>query len=223
VARGPGGRPRGGRGSGHLAARGSVDRARLLVDDGDFAARRMLWRDVPTRLDGTGATAASLAAELLASAERAVDPLRALHASEMQALAAQADAIGERGVPGRKDIEDRHSREERRWRADELKAGLGVLAGAYRDRLVTEVTAARLAGPGRDGRARPRTGRRRRLLSKASAVEMVRNPNESLMLEGVARPAVGRHRLSCRRLGGHRLDVRRRRDRPRESAERRRL
>jgi DNA polymerase-3 subunit delta' len=166
------------------AARGSIDRARLLVDDEDFAARRVLWRDVPTRLDGTGATAAAMAAELLASAEQAVEPLRAQHQSEMQARADQAEATGERGVPGRKEIEDRHSREERRWRADEIKAGLGVLAGAYRDRLVAEVTSAKASGPAR-------TAERVRELAGAVgyvegvSVEMIRNPNESLMLEAL--------------------------------------
>jgi DNA polymerase-3 subunit delta' len=167
-----------------LAAGGSIDRARLLVDDEDFAARRRLWGEVPARLDGTGATAASLAAELLASAEQAVEPLRVRHGAEMQALVAQAESTGERAVPGRKDIEDRHNREERRWRADEIKAGLGVLAGAYRDRLVAEVSGGRAAGPGR-------VGERVHELSGAVgaiegvSVEMVRNPNESLMLEAL--------------------------------------
>jgi DNA polymerase III subunit delta' len=167
-----------------LAARGSVDRARLLIDDEDFAARRALWRDVPTRLDGTGATAAGLAAELLASAEEAVEPLRELHRSEMEAAAAQAESTGERGVPGRKDIEDRHHREERRWRSDEIKAGLGVLAGAYRDRLVAEVSGGRPSGAARVGE------RVHELAGAVSAVEgvcveMIRNPNESLMLEAL--------------------------------------
>jgi DNA polymerase-3 subunit delta' len=167
-----------------LAARGSVDRARLLVDDPDFAARRMLWREVPSRLDGTGATAAALAAELLASAEQAVAPLRAHHESEMQDLVAQAEASGERGVAGRKDIEDHYKREERRWRTDELKAGLGVLAAAYRDRLVAAVTGKQTTAPGR-------VGERVQELSGAVGyiegvcAEMVRNPNESLMLEAL--------------------------------------
>jgi DNA polymerase-3 subunit delta' len=167
-----------------VAAGGSLDRARLLVHDDGFAARRSLWRDVPTRLDGTGATAAALAAELLASAEEAVEPLRALHQEAMQALAEEAQSMGERGVPGRKDIEDQQRREERRWRADELRAGLGVLAGAYRDRLVTEVTVGRSPAPGR-------LAERVHELSGAVAfieevcVEMIRNPNESLMLEAL--------------------------------------
>jgi len=167
-----------------VAAGGSVDRARLLVDDEGFATRRSLWRDVPTRLDGTGATAAALAAELLASAEEAVEPLRARHRSELEALAAQAESTGERGVPGRKDIEDRQHREERRWRVDEIRAGLGVLAAAYRDRLVGEVTAAGASG---HARLAERVGALSGAVGNVEGVcvEMVRNPNESLMLEAL--------------------------------------
>jgi len=167
-----------------VAAGGSVDRARLLVHDEGFAARRRLWSDVPTRLDVTGGTAAALAAELLASAEEAVEPLRALHQAEMEALADQAESTGERGVPGRKDIEDSHHREERRWRVDEIKAGLGVLAAAYRDRLVAEVTSARPSGSARVGeRVHELAGAVGHV--EGVCVEMVRNPNESLMLEAL--------------------------------------
>jgi DNA polymerase-3 subunit delta' len=166
------------------AARGSVDRARLLVDDPGFAARRLVWSDVPTRLDGTGATVVTVAAELLASAEEAVEPLRLRHASDMERLAEQAERNGERGVPGRKDIEDRQHREERRMRVDELKAGLATLAGAYRDRLAAEVTGGRGSGTGRMvERVRELAGAVDAV--EAVCVEMVRNPNESLMLEAL--------------------------------------
>ena len=166
------------------AARGSVDRARLLADDTGFAARRQLWRDVPGRLDGTGATAVVVAAELLAAADAAVAPLRARHQAEMEALAEAAAATGERAVSGRRAVEEQHNREQRRLRTDEIKAGLGVLAGAYRDRLVTEVTS-----PTAAGRAR-HAGRIRELATAVEAidelcVEMVRNPNEALMLEAL--------------------------------------
>jgi DNA polymerase-3 subunit delta' len=166
------------------AARGSMDRVRLLVDDAGFAARRRVWRDVPTRLDGTGGTVAVVAAELLAAAEEAVEPLRLRHAADMQGLADQAERNGERGVAGRKEIEDRHHREERRMRADELQAGLAVLAGAYRDRLAAEVSGARLSGAGRVAeRVRELSGAVDAV--EAVSVEMIRNPNESLMLEAL--------------------------------------
>jgi DNA polymerase III subunit delta' len=167
-----------------LAARGGVDRARLLAGDEGLAARRELWRALPTRLDGTGATVVTVAAELLASAEEGVDVLRARHRSELDTLAEQAESRGERGVPQRKEIEEGHRREERRWRTDELRAGLGILAAAYRDRLVTEATRAHAPGSGRPGE------RVRALAGAVDAVEevcveMVRNPNEALMLEAL--------------------------------------
>ena len=42
------------------AAGGSADRARILADDAGFAARLALWRSVPARLDGTGASVGTL-------------------------------------------------------------------------------------------------------------------------------------------------------------------
>jgi DNA polymerase-3 subunit delta' len=113
-----------------ISAGGSPERAQLLAEDPKLTQRRELWRSVPSRLDGTGAAAARLAGELLASAEEATEPLRARQGAETEALAAQAEELGQRGVPGRKAVEDRQRREERRWRTDELRAGLGVLAGA---------------------------------------------------------------------------------------------
>jgi DNA polymerase-3 subunit delta' len=168
------------------AAGGSVDRARLLADDAGFAARRQLWRSVPSRLDGTGAAAASLATELLSSAEDAVEPLRARHRVEMEGLGSDAEQRGERSVPRRKEIEDRQHREERRWRTDELRAGFAVLAAAYRDRLVTLA-----AGNSVPAAWSGRTAERVRELGAAitvverSAAELIRNPNETLLLEAM--------------------------------------
>lgn len=162
-----------------LSARGSPERARLLATDASLAARRALWRSVPRRLDGTGAAAAVLAGELLTSAEEATEPLRARHAEELDELTAQAKAVGQGGVPGRKAVEERQRREERRWRTDELRAGLAVLAGAYRDRMVA-------TAPGE-----PRADERLAALAGAVGAveelcrELVRNPNETLMLEAL--------------------------------------
>src|SRR5580700_5024104 len=168
------------------AAGGSIDRARLLAEDAGFAQRRQLWRSVPTRLDGTGAAAAALAAELLSSAEKAVEPLRARHRAEMEGLGSEAEQRGERAVPRRKEIEERQHREERRWRTDELRAGFAVLAAAYRDRLMTRA-APDSVPPAWSGR----TAERVRDLAGAitvverSAAELIRNPNESLLLEAM--------------------------------------
>ncbi|MDE3086554.1 MAG: DNA polymerase III subunit delta' [Acidobacteriota bacterium] len=157
-----------------VAAGGSPERARLLAADTHLAERRALWLSVPARLDGTGASAAALAAELHASAEEATAPLRARHAEENEELAARAEAFGARSVPGRKAIEDRQRREERRWRTDELLTGLAALSGAYGRRLAEATGEARLRALAQAVGAIEEAGRR-----------MVHNPNELLMLEAL--------------------------------------
>jgi DNA polymerase-3 subunit delta' len=163
---------------------GRLDRARLLATDPAFTGRVALWHSVPGRLDGTGAAAAVLASELLASAEGALEPLRRRHQDELASLVEQAEAVGARGVAGRKDIEDRHKREERRWRTDELRIGLATLAAAYRDRLVASTEP--LPGASPPGG----TGDSRWLAGAVDSVEQAarvlgRNPNEALLLEAL--------------------------------------
>jgi DNA polymerase-3 subunit delta' len=101
---------------------------------------------VPGRLDGTGATAVAIAGELVAMLELSVAPLRERHAAavaELDARLARANEVtgrsgGKRAAKtGAKELEDRHRRELRRQRTDELKAGLAALAGVYRDRLAS--------------------------------------------------------------------------------------
>ncbi len=111
------------------ASGGRLDRALLLVSDAGFVARQEQWRSVPSRLDGTGAVAAEVSNELLTSVDEGLAPLRELHAQELATLAEQAEQLGARGIQGRKQIEDRHKREERRWRTEELRFGLAILAG----------------------------------------------------------------------------------------------
>jgi DNA polymerase-3 subunit delta' len=167
------------------AAGGSIDRARLLSEDAGFAQRRSLWRSVPTRLDGTGAAAATLASELLNSAEEAVEPLRARHRSEMEALSSAAEELGDRNASRRKATEESHHREERRWRIDELRAGLAVLAGAYRDRMLAAAqTAERGGGSGHVEDRIRELGDAVAAVERAGA-EFVRNPNETLLLEAL--------------------------------------
>lgn len=116
------------------ASGGRLDRARLLASDAGFASRRSAWRGAPARLDGTGASAAALAGELLAGLETVVEPLRSRQAAELAELEERARLYGDR-VGDRKELEARHKREERRVRTDELRFGLAALAAAYRDRL----------------------------------------------------------------------------------------
>jgi DNA polymerase-3 subunit delta' len=159
-------------------AGGDVYRAQLLAEDESYGARLALWRSIPSRLDGSGATVVELTSAALHATESALQPLQRRHADEMAALAAEAEMLGERGVPGRKDIVDRQHREERRWRTDELRAGLAVLARSYVDRL-----AGALANEGHSSSAR----------GCAQAVDLVNeaaasfdhNPNETLLLEAL--------------------------------------
>src|SRR5205807_5867786 len=79
------------------AAGGRLDRARLLASDPDLAARRQAWRDVPRRLDGTGAVVAVVAAELAALIGSAgVEPLHARHKAEPEALEQRLSRSGHR-------------------------------------------------------------------------------------------------------------------------------
>jgi DNA polymerase-3 subunit delta' len=170
-------------------ADGDTDRARLLVEDAGYVERLDLWRSIPGRLDGHGATAAALARTVLATADTALEPLRARHAEELRALAEAAEAMGERGVPGKKDVTDRHAREERRWRADEIRAGLGVLARAYRNRQSDAVFGTGAGGAdAADGgpAAAELRGYQQAvgLISDASRA-LRRNPNETLLLENL--------------------------------------
>jgi DNA polymerase III subunit delta' len=165
------------------SAAGSVDRARVLAEDAGFAGRLALWRSVPARLDGTGSSVGALAAELVTATEEAVEPLRERHRAELEALAAAAEQIGARGVPGRKDVEDRQHRAERRWRTDELRAGLATLAAAYRDRLVAGAPQGGTGSAGGDARARELAVAVATV--EEAAVELVRNPNETLMIEAL--------------------------------------
>jgi DNA polymerase-3 subunit delta' len=127
-------------------AGGDVERARLLLEDPGFADRLALWRSVPSRLDGHGAVAGALVRELLAATDRALAPLRREHEAQLAALEEDAKVSGERGVPGRKEVLERQHREERRWRTDELRTGLGVLARAYSERLAAAVAPERAGG-----------------------------------------------------------------------------
>ncbi len=154
------------------AAGGRLDRARLLASDPGFAGRRATWRSVPGRLDGTGAAVAVVAAELvelLGSA--AVPALTARHAAEVAEMEARVKRSGERGS-GRKVLADRHRRELRRLRTDELRYGLAVLAAAYRDALVERRVDAAAGVAGLDA-------------IQQVAENIIHNPSETLLLQAL--------------------------------------
>jgi DNA polymerase-3 subunit delta' len=134
------------------ASGGRLERARLLASDPRFEARRQAWHDIPSKLDGSGATAARMADELVGGLDESVGPLRARQEREREALAERnarnAEVVGGgRAAKGRArttkailnagmaELEERHRREQRRQRTDELRTGLAILAASYRERL----------------------------------------------------------------------------------------
>jgi DNA polymerase III subunit delta' len=154
------------------ASAGSVDRARLLVDDEGLSKRRAAFAGMPSRLDGTGRMVVEIADEIVALADEAADVLTPVHAAERDALDKHVAAVGERGS-GRKQLEERHKREVRRYRTDELRSGLTVMAGAYRDGVVAGTA--------------PRADAAIRAVSRIHvALEALdRNPNEALLLQSL--------------------------------------
>lgn len=148
-------------------ASGDLARARLLATDDRLALRRKAWHDVPDRLDGTGGAAVEVADELLAMITDAMAPLSEAQVVESAELEERVKARGERGS-GRKQLEDKHKREARRYRSDEVRAGLTELSRRYRD----ELTAS----------SQPTVDIDALDAIATLAREMVRNPNERLQL-----------------------------------------
>jgi DNA polymerase-3 subunit delta' len=152
------------------AAAGDLDRARLLATDERFALRAAALHAMPGRLDGTGARAAELAAEVKALIDDAQDVIDARHAKEAAELQERIERYGQRGS-GKKDIEDRQKREVRRHRTAELRFALATFAGVYRDVLPTDPRPERVV----EGL--------RRIDQAALALE--RFPNEALLLQAL--------------------------------------
>jgi DNA polymerase-3 subunit delta' len=179
-----------------VASGGRLDRARLLASDGGFEGRRAAWRAVPARLDGTGATAAAIADELVGLLDSSVEPLQARHEAERTALeernARSVEVTGRGGGragtravkavlnSGISDLENRQRREIRRQRTDELRAGLATLAAAYRDRVAPDPT----------GPARPNPHRLRATVRAVEHIDKLGrdlqyNPAELLQLQAL--------------------------------------
>ncbi len=162
---------------------GNPERARIMLEDPDVADRVALWSSVPGALNGSGMSAADLARRVLESSDRAVEPLRVAHGRQLETLTEAAKEMGERSLPGRKDIVDQYQREERRFRTDALRAGLGVLARTYRNRITGAATGSgttMLVGD-QDVRAAAAAVD---LITEAT-VALPRNPNETLLLQSL--------------------------------------
>jgi DNA polymerase-3 subunit delta' len=152
------------------AAAGDLRRARVLAADERLELRRQAWNDVPARLDGTGAAAVAAAEDLLAMIDDAMAPLVARHEVELAELEERVAQLGERGA-GRKDLVERQNREQRRYRADELRFGLTTLARRYRDELATS--------------ARPANAITSLDAIQRVAEGLIRNPNERLQIQAL--------------------------------------
>ena len=124
------------------AAGGDLGRARVLATDERLALRLAAWSAVPDRLDGSGGRAVALVDALLAMIEDAMAPLVARQEAEAAELDERIKELGERGS-GRKRLEDRHKREARRYRTDEIRAGFAAMSRRYRDEMVTAARPAR--------------------------------------------------------------------------------
>lgn len=117
-------------------AGGSLSRARLLARDPLVMERRTLWYTAPERLNGRGATACAVVDEILESIAEMKAPLEAMQEEEIAEFTARAEAAGldvRKGDLTR--LKERHKREARRMHVDELRIGLGVLVGRYRDEM----------------------------------------------------------------------------------------
>jgi DNA polymerase-3 subunit delta' len=123
------------------ASSGNLERAELLAKDPAFAGRVAMWTAIASQLGGGGAEIAQLVADLLAATEASVQPMKERNAADLAEREAQSQALGERALPGRKDLTDRYARIERRYRSDELRAGLGQLQRTYADLLADAVSA----------------------------------------------------------------------------------
>lgn len=155
-----------------IASGGNIDRARVLAADPDLAARRRAFAEVPSRLDGTGARVMEVVDDLLSRIVAAAEPLADRHREEAEAMDERIKQFGERGS-GKKALEERHKRELRRHRTDELLAGLTVIASAYRDAMVAGTV------------ARPDAAADAVRHIHEAMETLERNPNEPLLLQSL--------------------------------------
>jgi DNA polymerase-3 subunit delta' len=112
------------------SAAGSIDRARILLDDPALAERQAAFAEVPYQLDGSGAAVANAVETVNSLLERAAEPLLARHEAELDALEARVKMLGERGS-GRRTLADAHKRQIRKFKTDELREGLRLVVAEY--------------------------------------------------------------------------------------------
>lgn len=121
------------------SSHGSLHRARLLASDHKLAHRREFFANIPRRIDGTGATVIAIVDQIIALVDESVEPLQRQHEQEIADLEEVIKLTGTRRS-GKKSLEDKHKREIRRHRTDELRDGLTEVASVYRDELATNTS-----------------------------------------------------------------------------------
>ena len=112
------------------SAGGNLERARILVTDTALAQRQAAFSEVPYQLDGSGAAVVKVVESVSALIERAAEPLLAKHEAELEALEDRVKLIGERGS-GRRVLAEAHKRQLRKFKTDELREGLALIAAEY--------------------------------------------------------------------------------------------
>ncbi len=118
-------------------AGGHLARARLLV--GSLVRVRRAFAEVPLRVDGTGAVAWAIVADLEAALDHATNATEARHA---EAVAEHDLELERRGYEGRvalarkRRLAERHKRELTRLRRDFLLEGITAIESMYLDALV---------------------------------------------------------------------------------------
>jgi|TARA_B100001105_G_scaffold234790_1_gene209553 DNA polymerase-3 subunit delta' len=150
-------------------ANGSIDRALLLASDAAALERWTAWQQLRATLDGSGNIAAAAADRLLAMIDNAAVPLQDRQVREHEELDERAERFGERGL-GRRSLEDRHKRELRRLRTDELVMGITAIGISIRDDVATGSLDAVRASTSLTA------------VTKAGD-DLRRNPNERLLLQ----------------------------------------
>jgi DNA polymerase-3 subunit delta' len=119
------------------AAGGNLDRARVLATDERLALRVDAWRDVPMRLDGSGAEATAAVAELRAMLDDALAPVTTRHEAELTRFDEEVEQYGLGSTVGRRNaLKARQRRIERQSRTSELRLGLTTMATVYRDEAI---------------------------------------------------------------------------------------
>ncbi len=154
---------------------GSPGRAQLMVEDPEVSARAELWGTVPDALNGSGATTSDLVRQLIASTDRATEPLRLEHTRQVELLTAEAKEMGERTPCRGAKISSTNTSARSGAGAPMRCAPAWALARVYRSRA---------SGAGRPaieaGAAVSAVG----LITEA-AQALPNNPNEALLLQSL--------------------------------------